>query len=125
MKQCAALSRLSTMRSVPVRIKGHKFRAKRTPCGYGHTHASKKEAGQCDVLHLRLKAGEITALVVQPRYDLIVNGIKVCTYVGDWEYMDNRTRQLVTEDTKGVRTDLYVLKRKLMKACLNIDIKET
>ena len=47
-----------------------------------------------------------------------------CAYVADFVYHDAHTGELVVEDTKGVRTKDYVIKRKLMLSIYNIRIKE-
>ena len=45
---------------------------------------SKREAARYQELRLLERAGEITALRVQPRYPLAVNGVPICAYVGDF-----------------------------------------
>lgn len=39
---------------------------------------------------------------------------KECAYIADFQYHDAKTGKLVVEDTKGVRTKDYIIKRKLM-----------
>lgn len=68
------------------------------------------------------KARVIRDLELQPRYPLVVNGVKVATYVGDFRYREDGV--LVLEDAKGVRTREYRLKAKLMKALFGIEIRE-
>jgi hypothetical protein len=53
-----------------------------------------------------------------------VNGVTVCTYVGDFRYRDAHTDRLVVEDVKGIATPVYRLKRKLMQAVWGIEIQE-
>lgn len=84
---------------------------------------STKEANRYQELMLLSKAGQITSLEFQPKYDLIVNGLKICTYVADFRYKE--FGQVVVEDVKGVRTPVYRLKAKLMLACHGIEILET
>jgi hypothetical protein len=48
---------------------------------------------------------------------------RACGYVADFVYMENG--QQVVEDTKGMRTQEYRLKRKLMLWVHGIRIKET
>ena len=72
-----------------------------------------------------VKAGEIKNLEKQVRFPIIVNGVKVCTYVADYVYDEMAGR--VVEDVKSefTRKDpVYRLKYKLMKACHGIDIRE-
>jgi hypothetical protein len=88
----------------------------------GVTFASKAEARRYAELKLLERAGEIAQLELQPRYPLVVNGVKVATYVGDFRYIERGG--LVVEDTKGVRTPVYKLKAKLMLAVHGITVKE-
>lgn len=87
---------------------------------------SKKEANRYRVLrqlqHLRL----ITDLRWQVRFNLDVNGHKICYYVADFVYkdVDNVT---IVEDVKSDITRknrAYRIKLKLMKAIHGIDIRE-
>ncbi len=88
-----------------------------TRCRGGNFHASKLEARRCDELHLLQLGNEISDLVAhpQPVYRLEVNGRLITTYRGDFEYRDRDGNQ-VTEDTKGVRTDVFRLKAALFAA---------
>jgi len=52
-----------------------------------------------------------------------VYGQHICDYVADFTYMDHSG--FVVEDVKGVRTRIYSMKKKLLKAVYNIKIKET
>ena len=88
------------------------------------TFASKREAERYRTLVMRQRAGEIGVLVLQPKFQLVVNGVLICRYVADFEYVDLKTMERVVEDAKGVRTREYMMKRKLMKACHGIDIRE-
>lgn len=85
----------------------------------GLRFASKKEARRYGELLILERAKKITELKLQPRFPIIIDGIKVCTYVADFSYQD--TEQLhgggvVVEDVKGVRTAMYKLKKKLFEA---------
>jgi hypothetical protein len=64
-------------------------------------------------------------LELQVRFNLIVNDQKICAYVADFRYerenKDSVWEQIV-EDAKGVETPEFKLKKKLMKACLGIEI---
>jgi len=51
---------------------------------------------------------------------------KSCSYYADFTYNDNRkNKELVVEDTKGVKTEAYRIKKKLMFQIYGIKIKET
>ena len=86
---------------------------------------SKKEASRFLVLKQLEQLKLIENLRLQVRYELKVNDFRVCFYIADFVYFDCQLGKEIIEDTKGVKTDVYRLKKKLMKACLNIEIKET
>jgi hypothetical protein len=89
---------------------------------------SKKEAERyCDLKILERK-GVIKFLTLQPKFDIVVNGIKICTYIADFSYRATNAggkEVRVVEDVKGVKTSTYRLKKKLMKAVWKIEILET
>ena len=89
----------------------------------GITFDSKKEAQRYRELCLLQRGRIITDLELQVRFNIIVNGIKVCAYVSDFVYKENGAE--VVEDVKGKRTAMYQLKKKLMLAVHGIEIKET
>ncbi len=97
----------------------------------GHTFDSKREATRYDVLKLLERAGQITGLELQPRFELIPKQRRddgkperACEYVADFRYTDTRTGQTVIEDAKGMRTRDYILKRKLMLQVHGISVRE-
>lgn len=90
---------------------------------------SKREAQRYQQLKLMVKAGVITNLDMQVKYELIpaqyIDGKcveKAVSYVSDFEYDENGKH--IVEDTKGVRTKEYIIKRKLMLYKYGIRIKE-
>lgn len=87
---------------------------------------SKAEADHYAVLKLRERAGEIEGLVLQPRFPIEVNGMKICTVVPDFLFWDVERQEMVVQDTKShpTKTRIYRLKKKLMKACHDIDVEE-
>lgn len=110
----------------------HKYSAKVTDCGHGHTHPSKKEARRCAQLHLLQRAGEITELEVGPRYYFEVagrplihdNGRRAC-YTPDFRYRV-RAGRLVVEDSKGMRVRDWPLRKALFRACYpDIEVVES
>jgi hypothetical protein len=84
---------------------------------------SRKEAGRWVELRALEAAGAIAAIRRQVRIPIIVNGVRVCAYVADFVYVERG--RWVVEDTKGFRTAIYKLKRKLLKAACGIEIRET
>jgi len=89
----------------------------------GEKYDSKAEAHRAYELDMMLKGGYITDLERQVKYPIVVNGCKVCVYIADFRYKENG--KIIVEDVKGMKTSTYSLKRKLMKAVYDIDIKET
>lgn len=98
-----------------------KYRAIRTVVD-GITFASQAEAARYGVLKIMQMAGEISELKCQPKYPIVVNGEKICDYIGDFLYVRNGNQ--VCEDVKGVRLPIYKLKCRLMKAVHGIVIQE-
>lgn len=111
----------------------------------GITFDSKKEARRYSELRLLERAGKISNLRRQVKYVLIpaqyetverygkngqklTNGKKCvereCAYIADFVYIDNASGQKVVEDTKGMRTKDYIIKRKLMLYKWHIKIVE-
>lgn len=88
----------------------------------GRRYASKKEAQVCENLKLLERAGKIHSLILQPKFPIWINGIKVFTYIADAKYVEND--KLVVIDVKGVRTPMYRLKSRCVKAYYNITITE-
>lgn len=72
-------------------------------------------------LKLLEKAGEIKDLKLQPEYELIPSFKKdnktyrKTIYRADFSYYDNRLDKTIVEDTKGFKTDLYMLKKKMFE----------
>lgn len=90
----------------------------------GIRFASKLEASRYRELKLLERAGDIEKLEVHPRFPLFVGAHHICTYEADFRYKDVRRGTTHIEDVKGVRTALFILKKKLMKACLGLEVKE-
>lgn len=111
----------------------------------GATFDSKKEAARYRELKLLERAGKISHLELQAKYVLIPAQRapscdtykrgpnkgkpkpgklleKECSYIADFSYF--RDGRFVVEDTKGVRTEVYKIKRKLMLERYGIQISE-
>ena len=105
------------------------------------SHDSKKEHYRASELRLMQRAGLISDLREQVAYELIPAQYGECgkdlkgkttrvllersvKYIADFVYTDKATGQTVVEDTKGVRTKEYIIKRKLMLYLHGIRIKE-
>lgn len=89
----------------------------------GITFASKKEARRYTELKLLERAGQIRNLELQPRFDFIINGVNCGFYKADFRYFEGQKR--IVEDCKGMRTPIYALKSKLVRALYNVEILET
>lgn len=109
----------------------------------GETFDSLKEYRRYCELCLLERAGEISELRRQVKYELIPTqrepdavgvrgGVKQgkviersCCYIADFVYVENGV--MVVEDTKGVKikTDAYKIKKKLMLKLYGIKIRES
>lgn len=76
---------------------------------------SKKEAKRYIDLVLLQRAGEISNLQTQVRYPLTVRKMHVCDYIADFRYT-TKDGKVIIEDAKGMRTQMFNLKRKLFEA---------
>lgn len=101
-----------------------KYHAKRTTVG-GKTFDSRKEANRFVELTLMEKAKEIQDLKTQVKFPLIKKSQygREIVYKADFVYYQDG--KMIVEDTKGFRTDVYKLKKRLMAEKYNIVIKET
>lgn len=95
----------------------------------GETFDSKREYTRYRELVLLQRAGQISGLKRQVKFELIpsqrVDGKVVerpCTYVADFVYTENG--KTVVEDTKGFRTKDYIIKRKLLLYVHAIQLRE-
>ena len=85
----------------------------------GQVYDSKKEAKRAYELNLLQRAGVISNLERQRRFELQQSfhnrgeSIRAITYVADFYYYDNERKTWVVEDTKGFKTEVYKIKRKL------------
>ena len=94
-----------------------KYNAKKTEYN-GVMYDSRKEARRAWELDMLLKAGEIQGLIRQPRFKL-----KYCTYIADFAYT-TKDGEYIVEDVKGFKTDIYKLKKKMLKAEYGIEVRE-
>ena len=102
--------RYSKYKNVKVVIDGIKF-------------DSKKEARRYEELKLLQLGGKVSNLELQPKFELqmgfrdINTGKKerAINYIADFQYRDE-VGNLIVEDVKGMKTDVYKLKRKMFLA---------
>lgn len=119
----------------------NKYGAKSTVVD-GIKFPSQKEARRYAQLKMLERAGEIRDLQRQVEFELIPaqfeppktlkSGRKVrgrcierkCVYIADYAYIQSDTGEMIVEDAKGFRTDVYRIKKKLLLYKYGIQIKE-
>lgn len=91
---------------------------------------SNKEARRYKELLLLQKLGKISNLELQPHF-LLQDSFKYnnktyrkIEYIADFKYFDKEANELIVEDVKGFKTDIYKLKKKLFIYKYKMDIKE-
>lgn len=91
----------------------------------GIKFASRKEARRYRQLKMMEKAKAIQDLHLQVTFPLIKQSEhgREIKYIADFVYYENG--HMIVEDTKGYRTDVYKLKKRMMAELYGIDIKET
>ena len=97
----------------------------------GITFDSHREARRYTELKLLERAGEISDLQLQVKYELIPRQVdKDCkllerpiSYIADFVYRDADGNYII-EDAKGKKTKEYIIKRKLMLYIRGIRVKE-
>lgn len=106
----------------------------------GITFDSKKEGQRYQTLSTWQRCGVIKDLVLQKEFELLPSqklktprkqpsgryqrSEQAVSYLADFCYTDIKTGRFVVEDTKGVKTADYVIKRKLMKYIHGIEVVE-
>tara|TARA_B100002019_G_C21271257_1_gene602479 strand:+ start:2494 stop:2853 length:360 start_codon:yes stop_codon:yes gene_type:complete len=95
-------------------MRKNKFGAVKTVID-GITFASKKEAERYKILALLESQGKIDNLRLQPRFPLMVNGVKIGYYIADFQY-DLSGKQIIEDvKSKATRTPVYQIKKKILK----------
>jgi hypothetical protein len=90
----------------------------------GYIFDSAAEAHRYEELKLLMNAGTISRLEVHPKFDIVVENVKIGFYKADFQYYDFEKTAFIVEDVKGVRTAVYKLKKRLVEALYNIEIVE-
>ena len=101
-----------------------KYGNKKAVASDGTVMASKRELRRYEDLLLLRRIGEISNLRTQVKYELIPKqeGERAVTYTADFVYEE--AGKTVVEDAKGMRTQQYVIRRKLMLWVHGIRIQE-
>ena len=98
----------------------NKYRNKKTTIN-GITFDSRLEGKRYKELKLLERANLIEELTLQPSFELQPsfkkNGktIRAITYKADFSYIDKEKNCLIVEDTKGMKTMDYLIKKKLFE----------
>lgn len=111
------------MKNTTITSPTSKYKAKKVKVD-GMVFDSQKEYRRYCELQLLEMQGIISELKRQVRYELIPSqrGERPVTYIADFVYMKDGNK--VVEDVKGMKTDTYVIKRKLMLWVHDIRIQE-
>jgi len=75
---------------------------------------SKKEMYRYLELEKLYKLGIIKDLEVHPKYDLIVNGVKIGRYTADFKYTHNEEKVVEDVKSKVTKTRDYILRKKIL-----------
>lgn len=92
---------------------------------------SKLEAERWKELNILQKAGKIKDLrrqisfELQPKYKKNDKTIQSINYIADFVYYDLNKKKIIVEDTKGYKTEIYKLKKKIFEYKYpDLEIKE-
>ena len=93
---------------------------------------SRREADRYAHLKVLERLGEISGLELQKKFVLVPAQRnkagkvteRAITYRADFYYFDKRQGKWVVEDAKGVKTDVYKMKKKLMRSVHGLEIME-
>ena len=108
-------------------MKKSKYNARKTKCHYcKELHDSAKEAARCDELHRMQNDGLIRDLQTQVKILLVpatkyshvdcrMCNERAMAYIADFKYTECSSGCVIIEDVKGVKTDVYKDKRKIVK----------
>lgn len=99
-------------RNIPASVDGFKF-------------DSRAEARRYGELRMLERAKQISGLVLQPQFPILVCGQLMCTYIADFSYTENGNKVVEDVKSKATKTPIYRLKKKLMLALHGIEIRET
>jgi len=89
-----------------------------------------KEMKHYQLLEYLQRIGEIKELKLQVPYELIpkykINNktVRKTTYIADFTYITTKDDKLHIVDTKGFKTDVYRLKKKMVEYKYGVEIEE-
>lgn len=107
----------------PKRISKYGVSKKEDRTFEGKVYASKLEMNYRKYLDSQKSKGEVQNYEEQVPFTIFINNKKICTYRLDFEvvYKDGSVKYI---DTKGVKTSIYRLKKKMVEAYFDIEITE-
>lgn len=131
--QAQVLAKLKGRQAIKKLQAESKYHAQKTdrmmPGGKSRTFDSLREARRYDELLQLLRSGAISDLRLQPQFTLqdsyiTAEGerVRAIRYVADFSYVKDGAR--IVEDAKGMRTEKYKLKKKLLNERFGITIRE-
>ena len=96
--------------------KSAKYGSIKCACSQGHIHMSRLESKHCDMIGAMQKDGQILSFEVQKKFDLCINGKKICSHYVDFllEYQGGKKEVI---ESKGFETAIWILKHKIFEAC--------
>ena len=101
-----------------------KYGNKKAVASDGSVLSSKRECRRYEELLLLQRMGKISNLETQVKYERIPkqDGERAVTYTADFVYRDEFGKHV--EDTKGMKTQQYIIRRKLMLWVHGIRLEE-
>jgi hypothetical protein len=94
----------------------------------GHWFASGAEGKRYLQLIAMEEQGKIGRLELQPAYQIMVKGKHIANYRADFRYAvltdSGNISNIIVEDVKGMVTDVYTMKKKLVEALYELQINE-
>jgi Protein of unknown function (DUF1064) len=110
------LAELTAMQKKRQRVRGIAPKEQRTYGG--RVYHSKAEANRAAELDILKHAGKIAAWTSQVPFPIEVNGVYICTVIADFRVCPTAAKSgSWVEEIKGMETEIYKLKRKLLMAC--------
>lgn len=85
---------------------------------------SKRECAHYQDLKILEAAGKISQLRVHPKdFQITINNKRICRYEPDFIFYDEEQGRFRIQDVKGVLTELFKLKKKLVEATYDIEVE--
>lgn len=105
--------------------KNSMFKAIPTTTGDGQKFKSVLESAFYNRMWVLQRAGEVTLIEREVRYELVVNGVFIASYLLDFRihYATGVVRYIDCKST-ATKTPLYLMKKQLMLALFEINIEE-